>query len=112
MSEEPRWRRYGRLFGPDPRRDTGEEVRFHLEMRMRDYQRRGLGEAEARAAAAARLGDVVPGWQCLARISAGLPWEYGIRDWVSGIRISGLPVTPPRTTRIPGRSSSRRSAPA
>jgi putative ABC transport system permease protein len=58
MREEPRWRRYGRLFGTDSRADTEEELRFHQEMRVRDYMRRGMGEAEAREAAALRLGDL------------------------------------------------------
>jgi len=58
MSEQPMWRRYGRLFGADPRADTEEELRFHVEMRVRDYMRRGMTEAEAREAAASRLGDL------------------------------------------------------
>jgi hypothetical protein len=52
----PQVGRYRRLFGPDPRADTDEELSFHLEMQVRDYMRRGMSEADARAAASSRLG--------------------------------------------------------
>jgi putative ABC transport system permease protein len=52
------WRRYVRIFRADPRTETDDELSFHLEMRTRDYEQRGASEAEARAAAAARLGNV------------------------------------------------------
>jgi hypothetical protein len=55
---EPAWRRYARLLGVNPRADTDEELNFHLEMRVRDYMRRGMDEAEARRAAESRLGDL------------------------------------------------------
>ena len=46
-----------RLLGKAPDRDADEELRFHFEMRVRDYVRRGLPEEEARAAARSRIGD-------------------------------------------------------
>ena len=52
------WRRYARLFGANPRADTEDELRFHYEMRVRDYLRRGYDEDSARAAARERLGDL------------------------------------------------------
>jgi putative ABC transport system permease protein len=58
MKKQPVWRRYSRLFGPNVRSDTDDELSFHLEMRVRDYMRQGMDEAAARRAAQARLGDV------------------------------------------------------
>lgn len=52
------WRRLSRLLRQDPLEETDAEIGFHLEMRVRDYMREGMGEDEARAAARARLGDV------------------------------------------------------
>ena len=42
-----RWRRYLRFFGPNVDSDVDDEVRFHLEMRARDYNERGLAKDEA-----------------------------------------------------------------
>ena len=52
------WRRYLRFWGPRAAWDVDDELRFHIEMRVHDYMERGMGEAEARAATAARLGDL------------------------------------------------------
>jgi putative ABC transport system permease protein len=56
---EPRWRRYLRFFGPRNVDDLDEELRFHVDMRVRDYVSAGMTEQQARAATAARLGDMV-----------------------------------------------------
>lgn len=58
MTQEPRWRRYLRFFGYRGVADLDDELRFHIEMRVRDYMARGMSEAEARAATAQRLGDL------------------------------------------------------
>ena len=52
------WRRYLRFWGPRAAADVEDELRFHVEMRVRDYMARGMSEAEARAATARRLGDL------------------------------------------------------
>lgn len=52
------WRRYLRFWGPRAEADVDDELRFHVEMRIRDYMARGMTEAEARAATARRLGDL------------------------------------------------------
>ena len=52
-----RWRRYLRFFGPNVDSDVDDEVRFHLEMRARDYNERGLAKDEAWRAATERFGD-------------------------------------------------------
>jgi len=52
------WRRYLRFFGPRTVADLDDELRFHVEMRVRDYMARGMSERDARAATAQRLGDL------------------------------------------------------
>jgi putative ABC transport system permease protein len=52
-----RWRRYLRFFGPNIDADVDEELRFHLEMRARDYAARGLTKSGAWRAANERFGD-------------------------------------------------------
>jgi hypothetical protein len=54
---EPIWRRHLRFWGPDVDADVDDELRFHLEMRQRDYETRGLSPAEASRAARERFGD-------------------------------------------------------
>jgi putative ABC transport system permease protein len=54
----PAWRRYVRFFGPRIVADLDDELRFHVEMRVRDFMARGMSETEARAATALRLGDL------------------------------------------------------
>lgn len=52
-----RWRRYLRFFGPNVEADVDDELRFHLEMRARDYEARGLSSDAAHRAARERFGD-------------------------------------------------------
>jgi predicted permease len=52
------WRRYLRFWGPRAEADVDDELRFHIEMRVRDYMERGMSEAQARAATVKRLGDL------------------------------------------------------
>jgi putative ABC transport system permease protein len=54
----PTWRRYVRFWGPNIEADVDDELRFHLDMRARDYETRGLPADDARRAAAERFGDV------------------------------------------------------
>ena len=54
----PRWRRYLRFWRADLRADVDDELAFHLEMRRRDLEARGLADDAARAEAARRFGDV------------------------------------------------------
>lgn len=52
------WRRYLRFWGPRAESDVDDELRFHLEMRERDYLVRGMSPIDAHAAAARRFGNV------------------------------------------------------
>lgn len=56
--QPPAWRRYLSFWGARVADDFDDEVRFHLEMRIEDFKRLGLTEAEARAAAQKRVGDI------------------------------------------------------
>ncbi len=58
MTTVPRWRRYLRFFGANVHADVDDELAFHMEMRMRDYESRGMSRAEAERAARERFGDV------------------------------------------------------
>src|SRR5829696_3095751 len=57
-NDAPLWRRYLRFLRPDVDADVGEELAFHLEMRAREYEARGLSAEEALRLARARFGDV------------------------------------------------------
>ncbi|MEA2562497.1 MAG: hypothetical protein QOH06_4001 [Acidobacteriota bacterium] len=57
MREQPRWRRYLRFWGPDLEADIEDELRFHLDMRERDFLAAGLPPDAAREEALARFGD-------------------------------------------------------
>jgi len=58
MTPIPAWRRYLRFWRPNVVEDVDDELRFHTEMRVREYMTRGMSEAEARQAVRDRLGDV------------------------------------------------------
>ncbi|HEY2897513.1 MAG TPA: ABC transporter permease, partial [Gemmatimonadaceae bacterium] len=58
MSREPRWRRYLRFFGRDVNADIADELRFHLQQRIAQYESEGLTRADAERAARERLGDL------------------------------------------------------
>ena len=48
---EPSARRYRRFFGAEPTRDAGDELAFHLAMRIDEFKRAGLNEQQAEEAA-------------------------------------------------------------
>ena len=53
-----RWRRHFRFWASDVDHDVQSELQYHLDMRARDYERRGLEPGPARDAARERVGDV------------------------------------------------------
>src|SRR4051812_32668871 len=63
-------RRYLRFWGPGAAADVDDELRYHFEMRVRDYVARGLSEDEARAATARRLGDLMAARSTCVAITA------------------------------------------
>jgi predicted permease len=54
----PAWRRYLRFWREDVEADVDDELRFHVEMREREYTAAGSPESEARAHALRRFGNV------------------------------------------------------
>ena len=54
----PLWRRYRAFFRPNVDADVDDELRFHLEMRIADFERRGHSREEAERLARAQFGDV------------------------------------------------------
>ena len=41
MKSVPMWRRYSRLFGPDPAADVKDELNFHLQAKIDDLIAQG-----------------------------------------------------------------------
>jgi len=52
------WRRYARMFGPDPAADTKVEVRFHIQAKMDDLVERGWSRDAAQREAERQFGDL------------------------------------------------------
>jgi predicted permease len=93
MAGDPKWRRYLRFFGPRGAADLDDELRFHIEMRVRDYMSRGMSEAEARAATAQRLGDLANARDaCVAiatRRQRGMKRAQLVDAFVQDLRFAG-----------------------
>src|SRR6185503_6915040 len=58
MKREQLFRRYLRFWRADPARDVHEELDFHVNMRVTEFQRMGMSREEAERAARERFGDV------------------------------------------------------
>ena len=54
----PLWRRYRAFFRPNVDADVDDELRFHMDMRIADYERHGHSREEAERLARAQFGDV------------------------------------------------------
>lgn len=52
------WRRYLRFFGPNVDADVDDELRFHLEARIAEYERSGMTRDDAERVAHERFGDL------------------------------------------------------
>jgi len=78
--------RRSRLFRSEPRAEVDDELRFHLEERVREYEARGMDPAAARAAALERFGDLdgVRG-ECTELLAADRRAEAR-RDWLDDLR--------------------------
>src|SRR5581483_6062242 len=57
-AREQTWRRYLRFWGTRVTADVDDELRFHIDMLVDRYRADGMSDVDARAAAAARLGDM------------------------------------------------------
>ena len=70
---------------PDPRRDVEDEIRFHLEMRTREFIERGMSPEEARRAAGASFGDVAAIEAECRDVRLSRTRDHARRDWLQGI---------------------------
>lgn len=58
MTRTPAWRRHLTFWRSSIPQDVDDELRFHTNMRIREYMSRGMSESDAKRAVAERLGDV------------------------------------------------------
>ena len=54
----PKWRRYLRFWGSDPRADADDELSFHIDSRIAEYRALGMTSEDAEAEAMKRFGDL------------------------------------------------------
>lgn len=75
------WSRYFSFFRRNPRQDAAEEVRFHLDMRIRDLIARGLSPEEARRTAEADFGNAERVVAEVARIDTRIDQQERRAEW-------------------------------
>jgi putative ABC transport system permease protein len=68
----------------DAHTDVGEEIRFHLEMRAREFMEQGLSADEALRAARASFGDIAAIASEMETARAGRDRDRARRDWWRG----------------------------
>jgi predicted permease len=89
MPAEPMWRRYLRFFGPDARADIRDEIRFHLETRIRELNESGLPLESARIEAMRQFGDVAEIEEFCLQISREkqkqASWRERVKAWWSDL---------------------------
>jgi predicted permease len=78
---EPKWRRYLRFWGRDPRADVEDELRFHFASRVAEFEAAGMSRSDALAAAQVRFGNVDAVRSDLQRIDARIlrtsrAWQF------------------------------------
>ena len=79
------WRRYLRFWRAQPDADVDDELRFHMDMRVRDYMARGLGESAAHAAAEQRFGDYTGIEQELITMTTRRERSSARAQWFDGL---------------------------
>src|SRR6185503_21170402 len=75
------WLRYFAFWQRDPRRDASDEIHFHLDMRMRDLEARGMSADEARRTAERESGDAERVQEQVARIDERMMRRGGRSEW-------------------------------
>ncbi len=81
MTPSPLWRRYSRLFGPDPAADVKDELRFHLEAKIDDLVAHGWRPEDAREEAERQFGDLRTVQQIGVRIGASMERRKRLNDY-------------------------------
>lgn len=83
MTRLPMWRRYARLFGPDPAADVKDELHFHLELKTEDLIAQGWSAEAARQEAERQFGDLRAVEQVGRRMGEKMEHRRRMRDyWV------------------------------
>ncbi len=85
MGEEPIWRRYRRLWGPDVRADVEDELEFHLAAREDELVAGGLSREVARARAREEFGDLAGARAECRSIDEAVLRRERRADWLSGV---------------------------
>lgn len=91
MQRVPMWRRYLRFFGPDVRADVGDELRFHIETKVRELTEQGMPADEARRVALRHFGDMTEVRRMCEQIGEEnvrkLSWKDRTAAWRYDIRL-------------------------
>ena len=83
MTPTPMWRRYARMFGPDPAADVKDELRFHLEAKIDDLVAQGWHPEAARQEAERQFGDMRAVQQIGVRIGEKMERRKRLKDYWS-----------------------------
>ena len=83
MTPIPLWRRYSRLFGPDPAADVKDELSFHLQAKIDDLVIQGWAPESARQEAERQFGDVRAVQQIGVRIGEKMERRKRLKDYWS-----------------------------
>jgi predicted permease len=77
----PIWRRYARLFGPDPAADVKDELSFHLRSKIDDLVAQGWSPASARQEAERQFGDLRAVQQIGVRLGEKMERRKRLEDY-------------------------------
>jgi len=78
------WRRLTRIWGPDTIANVDEELRFHFEQKVAEFEALGLSDAQARARAEEEFGDVQTVRESLTDIDGRLAKRQQRAEWWEG----------------------------
>ena len=81
-----KWRRYLRFWRADVEQDVDDEMRFHFEMREREFIAAGLSAGEAHAEARRRFGDVEGVRESCYRIGHQRERRMKLADFAGSVR--------------------------
>src|SRR5689334_5552310 len=85
MSDHRQDRDY-QFVAPKPEAEVDDELRFHVEERIRSYMANGMSPDEARRAAFERFGDIAAVRDVCARMLAEDRKAEARRDWFDDLR--------------------------
>jgi predicted permease len=87
MTPTPIWRRYARLFGPDPAADVRDELSFHLQAKIDHLVTQGWSPESARQEAERQFGDLRAVQQIGVRIGEKMERRKRLQDyWTDSVQ--------------------------